>query len=131
MVEIGAVDRILTVTITATIPRAVIHTCWKQQKNDFLTQNVEFNWICSRTVPKLTPGMAPFESPVIIKTPIRVNDDFSVTIFLLVELFISYHCITEFDLMRDDEAGLCLAGNYHVAQVPIIRLDVTLACSER
>lgn len=69
--------------------------------------------------------------PVIIKTPIRVNEDFSVSAFLLVEFFISHRRISEIDFMRDDEAGFGLAGNYDVSQIPIIGLDVTLACSER
>lgn len=62
---------------------------------------------------------------------VRVDQDLGVSVFPLVKLVVCNLCVVDGDLMRDHEAGLGLAGNDEIAQVPVVGLDVTLAGCER
>lgn len=47
-----------------------------------------------------------------------------------VKLVIRNLGVLNSNLVRDDKAGLCLAGNDEVTQVSVVGLDVALACAE-
>lgn len=59
-----------------------------------------------------------------------MNDDLGIALHPLVELFICRFGLINANLMRHDEAGSCLSGNDQVSQLPIVGLDVTLACAK-
>lgn len=65
-----------------------------------------------------------------LEPPIRMNDNLSIPILPLIKLLISSFRIRKTNFMRDHKAGLGLARDNHVPQVPVIRLDVALPSAE-
>lgn len=59
-----------------------------------------------------------------------MNQHLGVPVDPLVELVIRHFSILDTDLVADDEAGLGLAGDDEVPQVPVVCLDITLPSSE-
>lgn len=68
--------------------------------------------------------------PLAGKPAIGVNDDLGIALHPLVELFICRLGLINANLMRHHEAGSCLSGNDQVSQLPVVGLDVTLACAK-
>lgn len=62
---------------------------------------------------------------------IRVDQDLGVSVFPLVELVVCDLSIVDGDFMRDNKAGLGLASDDEISQVPVVCLDVALAGCER
>lgn len=65
-----------------------------------------------------------------LEPSIRVNENLGVTIDSPGELVVRIFCIVNVDLVRNHEAGLCLAGNDQVSQIPVVGLDVALASAD-
>lgn len=68
--------------------------------------------------------------PLAGKPTIGMNDDLGIALHALVELVVCSLGLVNANLMRHHETGLRLAGNNQVSQLPVVRLDVTLACAE-
>lgn len=62
-----------------------------------------------------------------LQWPVRVNQNFRVSIYPLVELLVRARRIVNVDFMRDDKAWLRFSGDDEVPQVSVVRFHVTLA----
>jgi hypothetical protein len=60
-----------------------------------------------------------------------MNNNLGIPILPLVKLIISNFSICEVDLVRDSKAGLRLASNDQIAQVPVISLNIALTSAKR
>lgn len=67
----------------------------------------------------------------LVKSPIRMYKDLSVPFNSFVELFVRRWGIINVNLVGNDKAWLGFTCHNHVSQVPIVRLHVTLASSQR
>jgi hypothetical protein len=59
-----------------------------------------------------------------------MNNDLGISFNPLIELVICNFRFIEADLMRDDEARLCFAGDDQVAQLSVVRFYIALARAE-
>lgn len=60
-----------------------------------------------------------------------MDNNLGIPILPLVKLIISNFSICEVDLVRDSKAGLRLASNDQIAQVPVISLNIALTSAKR
>lgn len=76
------------------------------------------------------PALQPRIKDSSLEPSIRVNNDLGIPILPLIKLLISSLRIRKTNLMRNHKAGLGLAGDNHVPQVPVVGFNVALAGAE-
>ena len=59
-----------------------------------------------------------------------MDQDLGIALNPLVKLLVCRRSVINIDLVRDDEARICLSRDDHVSQVPVVFLDVALACAD-
>lgn len=59
-----------------------------------------------------------------------MDENLGITINSLVKLLVRNFRIFNVDLVGHDKAGLGLARNDQISQVPVVRLDVALAAAD-
>lgn len=60
------------------------------------------------------------------ETPVRMDENLRVSIDSLVELLIGNFNVIDTNLMRYNEARLCLACNNEISEVAVVMFDVAL-----
>lgn len=66
-----------------------------------------------------------------VQRPVGMYQNLCVPIDPLVKLLVRFRRAVNLNLMRHDEAGLCLARDDHIAQISIVSLDVALSRAQR